>query len=1143
MNTVLNLIQSTEVEGRNGLLDSFLLQLQQSLNQQVFTSIQVIVPNHAYVNYLKNIVAKRFGIYANIDFVVLPGPVLQNIYCDNNPNTDFIDFSLARFVIYEYLCKQKIDSIDAVELNQYIYTNESLDNNKVFALATELGTIFQEYIYLRTDELLNSNSKIYSTWQGTILNALLAQDKKSFLDIYKFFMQNNLDKLELPKQIFIFGLTSIYPAQLKLLKQIGTKTKIYWYYHSSSYEYYGDLLSDKTKSKLQQKLLASPNLSLDDLYLDDGNRIISNLAQQSREFIELLYANDINIINLNESSEEINNHNSILAIMQNDIKTLKYRIKPELRLSNNVNFYQNPLDLTQYFTENNKILDLNNSLTSIKINSCHNSMREVQVMYNEICHLINMDSSITLDRILICAPQIENYVQFIEAVFDNEYIVNKDNNAIKMPYNITGVQQSKDLKVIELLLLCLKAPRALNANYLIEILVNSTYLNNMDMSQDNIEIIKKWIYDNNIFFGYDAKDYEIYGYTNYAAHSFDQLIKNLTIGLFIPEDVFNANDLLPIVKNDLNGKFCPYDNIEGNQIELANKLILTINLLKTINQFFYAKQNEVKLCNVSDIINLFIQINDNYIRLEEDKLILAKLIKHLQSIEVDAKINLEILIIIIAEFIDNFKSKVSFKGVITCTSFKNIRNIPFDYIYVLGLNFGEFPQSVKQKYLSMLNNNNWHIGDINYNVEDKQAFLDLFLSAQKAIFFSYQGKNEVDNTDLSPSPILNLIMSTLTQSFINFAPNKNQQYNLYNLFEQHALHPFYNNSATNFSKLWHDIAQNTNLEFKNQRWDFKNQHLSLSNETINELLTIKLNDLCYTFLFTNNNIYKALNLKNYASEAQIQDYEANVFYNRDIATKVATVFEKYPRFYQDDKDGLCEFLIAKGLLEYNHWGQFQFNLYVMLFDKYLLHRGANLSEFKFTYKLEHNNNPYIITIEDKIRFEDDNIILINDFKYIYNNKGKAQLNLNIKIKAIILKLLLQNGLETTTPIKNIIVKSFSLVNGIEQYIVPEIPNNLLDEILTFYLNSINTPVLVHKWAIDKYLEAKAGKKVKTSEEIYTEVKNTYEGDFNNKGLEQLNKDIIFAEVADEYFDFVEENNMQNDILTIAKMLECTNLIG
>ncbi|MCX8514400.1 MAG: exodeoxyribonuclease V subunit gamma, partial [Burkholderiales bacterium] len=136
MSPVLNLIQSTEIEGRNGLLESFLQQLQQSIYQQVFTSIQVIVPNHAYVNYLKNIVAKRFAVYANIDFVVLPGPVLQNLFSDNNPNTQFIDFNLARFVIYDYLCKHTIDSSDALELNQYIYTNGKLDINKIFALST-----------------------------------------------------------------------------------------------------------------------------------------------------------------------------------------------------------------------------------------------------------------------------------------------------------------------------------------------------------------------------------------------------------------------------------------------------------------------------------------------------------------------------------------------------------------------------------------------------------------------------------------------------------------------------------------------------------------------------------------------------------------------------------------------------------------------------------------------------------------------------------------------------------------------------------------------------------------------------------------------------------------------------------------------
>lgn len=118
-----------------------------------------------------------------------------------------------------------------------------------------------------------------------------------------------------------------------------------------------------------------------------------------------------------------------------------------------------------------------------------------------------------------------------------------------------------------------------------------------------------------------------------------------------------------------------------------------------------------------------------------------------------------------------------------------------------------------------------------------------------------------------------------------------------------------------------------------------------------------------------------------------------------------------------------------------------------------------------------------------------------------------------------------------------------MTSSIDEYVVPDLPDALLNEFLVFYLNSINTPVLVHKKAIEKYLEAKASKKMKTPEEIYSEVRNVYEGDYNNTGLEQLNTDIVFAEVADEYFDFVAEHKMQNDIFVIAKMLECTNLIG
>ena len=110
--------QSTSLTDVNnpGLLEIFLTHLEHLENTCVFKKIQVIVPNHALANWLKDKVASKYGICANLDFVVLVGPVLQNIYLNNNPDVELLDFSQVKYRIYKYLCSEQLLTANLAEL-------------------------------------------------------------------------------------------------------------------------------------------------------------------------------------------------------------------------------------------------------------------------------------------------------------------------------------------------------------------------------------------------------------------------------------------------------------------------------------------------------------------------------------------------------------------------------------------------------------------------------------------------------------------------------------------------------------------------------------------------------------------------------------------------------------------------------------------------------------------------------------------------------------------------------------------------------------------------------------------------------------------------------------------------------------------
>ncbi|HLX54238.1 MAG TPA: exodeoxyribonuclease V subunit gamma, partial [Aquella sp.] len=584
----------------------------------------------------------------------------------------------------------------------YIYVNGSLDKLRVYQLATQLQKIFHEYIYLRTEDLINLDKSAIKPWQKEIIRHLFAHIGKAttFLDVYKYFMTTNLDTIKLPANLMIFGLTSIYPSQLKLLCSLSAKINIYWYYQTSSYQYYGDLLSDKAKSKLEQKLLKKPDLNLEDLYLQEGNPLLANLAQQSREFTELLIANDIDVYMFDQPKSE--SATTILKQIQEDIRDIKYRIEPDYRFGNNPDIYANPITLLKD-PKTKSIYDLPNKQTSIKINSCHNHMREVQVMFNELLGVLNKNPVTRLSDILITAPDIDDYAPYIAAVFDNEMV-----NGEKLLYNITGNRKYKNYKILETLKILLNAPYVLTVNYFIEVLTQSEIQESLAITAADVDMVRKWLHDNKTHFGYDERDYAVLGYANYQIHSFKQFLNNIVLGACISENVWNG--YVPLytaysgedanIKHDSN-TYIPYDNLDNNQVKLCNKLIILINQLEELRDKFYVDATNYKELTIREIHTVLTKLHENCLKavsfpwMRESTLyketIIQRFLGELLVIPEDLIISLPILNLMLDEYIEDFKSSFMFNGSITCASMRYMRNIPFKHIYVLGLNFGEYP--------------------------------------------------------------------------------------------------------------------------------------------------------------------------------------------------------------------------------------------------------------------------------------------------------------------------------------------------------------------------------------------------------------------------------------------------------------------
>lgn len=1129
-----------------GIFDYLLNHLNSLDDLDIFESVQIIVPNQAISAWLRDNIALHNHICANINFVVLLGPLLQKIYLDNNPDAKFLDLGQIKFIIYDYLLTNQIYPEDGGdEVNAYIYTNNQLNKTRVFLLATQLASIIQEYIYLRCDEIITLNKAPFPKWQKQLISHILDRQEKTYIDIYKYFMDCiDLGQLKLPKRLFIFGLTSLYPSQLRIIKKLSTQINVYWYYQSPTLKYYGDLLSNKARQKIEQKLLKYPDLTLDDLYLNEGNPLLSGLAQQSREFIELLRVHDIEPFSIDE--DNCYTYNSSLELLQYDIKNINYRVDKKYRLLNDNSYYADP----EY---------LDNIDNSIKINSCHNKMREVQVMFNEIAQLLNNNPDYTYKDILITAPNIENYVNLIEAVFDNEYVSDLNGNNYKIQYNITGHKRYKNYELLECLKLIINLPYELPVSFLIDVLSQGVIQNALDISESDIYKTKKWLAENNINFGYDGSDYANYGFDNYDTHSLTQLLNRLACGAFINNE-YNRQDILPLY--NVNNIIVPlYLDLEFIDIKLINKLIKLIELFKNIRDSLYISKvvyQDVEINQFVDIIrNIFDTLTIDYsLNYAEN------FIHEISQSKTTQKINLVIFNQLLDDYIQKGSSRILFNGCITVASMHLIRSIPYKCVYVLGLNFGEYPNTFNPNKLSILSKE-WYLADRNYYIEDKQIFLDTILAAKEKLYLSYIGRDETSNYDIYPSPVLSLVMDTIYNSVINYwinPDNINDGINNELLICQNSLHPFNNQYGVNYSKYWENISHKSADQDIDLRWDFNLiSPLNLATDEINKYKQIEFKSLVRTFLYTNVNLYKVLDYDTFNNEIILNDELDINAINRESLKTIYIFFEKYSNL---DKSTLLDYFAKSGLISYKDFGVSQFDI---IYDKYLLYKEAladlSIKEFSISYTLaiKDNLNTYEFIISGTLIINNAHQIVIPITFGEYCTKDKdientnkaynEKIALKYKIEALILLYLLDNSdihnianddenyvqwnkLNKSSIIYRDINIDGSIVNK-SLVLDSNIISSGLNSFLMYYIRSLTNPVLIVPSILKKAGQDKYASRVTNN--LPLEDKLFKEFDLNKS---RLKSDILFDQIIDDYFNYTKINkNTPNDIIKIYSYLE------
>lgn len=658
--------------------------------------------------------------------------------------------------------------------NDRVFLEETLDKN---LWQVRLWTIIKENLPKR------GNSPEANYDRAQVVDSLIAliQKKKDEPDFIK----------QLPKRVFIFGVTSLPTQVLYFFSQLGKVIPVFFMNLNPCKEYWGDIQTEHEGRKAEKekifrylKAMSLPkverlpeNLHLKDnaseisqeIYLDnyrkyfddeennlvEGNPLLISLGKQGRDTLNELFSMDTadtkvdfsnifvqNILKDDSSSDTILNH------IKEDLLNLK---------------------------ERSEKIKVSSDDKSLQIRSCHTIRREVEVLRDEILSLIKLsndkDKHINAQdklsifsnasvpsNMLVMVPDIEKYAPYIESVFGS---LNSYDDSVKIPYAICDQSSKNSGSVADAVLKLLSmGGKTITANLIIELLSIKPIAEKFGITSDDLSVIISWLKATGVHWGLDDTDVEAVLDEKIALpwtleKGLDRLIEGFVFG-----------------DNSVNSGYADFDSAD---YELLNKFCRFYEQLKKVRDEFnpYAEAESSNWTGKLDELLLkgfFVDNEETQFECDGIRNILSEMteaIGNLSSANAskdglekedssDFQIRLPVFMAKLEHAFGNTSNSSQYlRGKLNFCSLMPMRAVPFDHIFILGLNDLDFPRKDNVPSFNLLGipalfrrNDRSRIND------DRYIFLEALLSAQKSLYLSYLGQSPVNNEELNPSVVL-----------------------------------------------------------------------------------------------------------------------------------------------------------------------------------------------------------------------------------------------------------------------------------------------------------------------------------------------------------------------------------------------------
>ncbi|NPA95554.1 MAG: exodeoxyribonuclease V subunit gamma [Thermodesulfobacteria bacterium] len=732
----------------------------------------ILVNNYEMAQWLSIHMAERLGICANIQFKLvgswmweLAGSAFHQ--SGHSEEDDTIGRERLRWLIYSVLSGLEPDPKSYGELSEMMDSSSWDGLLGAYELSGQLAQVFDRYMnycYPLLDDWLGKDLKTLHAderWQAALWRALVDRaDDRFKMSRLRGLIQGLLINAgessgsgaksfpglsgQLPEIINLFGISYLPPLHLEIIQALSQITRVECYHLVPCRHYWADVVPERKRLELSKRF----NERVVDEYFSAGNELLASLGQEGRKFQEALYA-------LDSAGEED-------LWKEPKEKTLLSAIQ------------QSILDMTGLDAAASKLGldDISSGLDdSVEFHSCHSRLREVEVLHDRLVDAFIHDPSLSPRDVLVMAPDIADYAQFIEAVFSAA----PEERSI--PYSIGDLGTDRTSEAVQAFVMLLDTVIGeFTAPELVDLLSHPIISSRFGLGAEGLHAITQWVRESGTRRGVTTLSEGSSCTSNTWLFGLDRLMATALMAETGPVEICTDASVKPLDAA-----------IEGSGIET----------LGALSSFFFSlfglarKFSGPDACNRSpgEWLDIFVKAVQDFMFDPSDSAgnqaqelfgYLDELFGNMMAAGVE-ELSPQVVIRAIKDHFRLRRPQRTFiTGRVLFSSLVPMRALPFKIVCLMGMNHGEFPRNILLPSYD-LTTRKTEFKARNRKDEDRYLFLETIMSARERLIVTFVGRRQTDNQELPPSTVVSELLREIS-SKLSVDASK--------LVTEHPLQPF-----------------------------------------------------------------------------------------------------------------------------------------------------------------------------------------------------------------------------------------------------------------------------------------------------------------------------------------------------------------